>query len=121
MNAKVSPQLDAVPLRNLKVDLERGEPSLHKVNLAGGKVLDQARFLAGIEPKTVANDTGLSHSLVYRALKSDNPEAGDIGFVRLWNAMPDKFWLELGMLILKTRGSRRVRHLFEVEDERKAG
>lgn len=117
MNVKVSPRLDAVPLRNLKADLKRGETSLHKVNLAGGKVLDQARFLAGIEPKTVADDTGLSHSLVHRALKSDSPETGDIGFVRLWNAMPDAFWLELGMLILKTRGAKRVRHLFEVERE----
>lgn len=121
MNSNRSQALDAVPLRNAKATMKRGETSLQKVNLHGGKVLDQARFLAGVEPKAMANDTGISESLVHRALKSDDPSDGDIGFVRLWNSMSDAFWFELAMVILKTRGTRRVRHLIEVEDERRVG
>jgi len=121
MSSKSLSALADVPLRNAKASLRRGETEVQKVNLAGGKVLDQARFLAGVEPKAMAEDTQISESLVHRALKSADPSDGDIGFVRLWNAMPDAFWLELGLLILKTRGSKRVRHLFEVEDERKVG
>lgn len=106
------------PLRYAKADLREGEALVQKVNLSGGAALNQARFLARIEPKTMAEDTGLSESLVHRALKAEAASDGDIGFVRLWAAMPDAFWLELGLLILKTRGAKRVRHLFEIEDEK---
>jgi hypothetical protein len=106
-----------VPLRNLKATLKRGERAVQKLNVSGGEALNHARFLAGIEPKAIADDTGISHSLVLRALKARDAADGDLGFVRLWNAMPDAFWFELGLLILKTRGARRIRHSFEVEDE----
>lgn len=109
-----------VPLRNAKAGLGRSESVVRKLNLTGGEALNQARFLSGLEPKTIADDTGMSHSLVLRALKAREASDGDIGFVRLWNALPDAFWLELGLVILKTRGTTRVRHLFEVEDDRKA-
>lgn len=120
-NQSLASKLDTVPVRNLKAGLRKGEGAVQKLNVSGGKVLDQARFLAGVEPKAMAEDTQISESLVHRALKSDDPSNGDIGFVRLWHAMGDAFWLELGLLILKTRGSKRVRHLFEIEDDRKVG
>jgi len=115
-SGKIAPQLESVPLRNLKAGLRRGEGGLQKQNLTGGEALNHARFLAGIEPKAIADDTGVSHSLVLRALKARDAADGDLGFVRLWNAMPDLFWTELAMLILKARGSGRVRRCFEVDE-----
>lgn len=77
-------------------------------------MLNRARFLARVEPKAMADETHLSHSLVLRAFKGE----GDIGFARLWS-LSDDFWCELACQILETRGGK-VRRLFEVERERKA-
>lgn len=63
-----------------------------------GDVLEQARGVARIEPKQMADAMGISHSLVLRGLKS----ADHLSFHRLWE-LSDEFWLELILAIAKAR------------------
>ena len=111
MGDKSAAMLDAVPLRNAKAELRKGEGAVQKLKASGGEVLDRARFNARMEPKAMADAVDLSHSLVLRALGN---KGGDMGFIRMWESLPDEFWFELAVLILESRGAR-LRRVFEVE------
>lgn len=120
-NTVRDPRLD-VPLRNAKAELEpvqkltdSPEP-VHKLNPEAGEVLDLARSNARLEPKQMADDMGISHSLVLRGLKS-----GDhLSFHRLWE-LPDAFWAELLVAVAKKRRIATVRTTIEIESIKRVG
>lgn len=106
MNPTVAKQLDSVPLRSLKANLD----SVQKLN--PGELLDIARSIVRIEPKQMADTMDVSHSLVLRGLKD-----GQLNFGRLWE-LSDAFWLELVLLIIEARKLARVRREIVVDAER---
>lgn len=108
-------QLGAVPLRNAKADVRRGEGAVQKLNPEAGEVLDLARVNIRLEAKQMADAMGISHSLVLRGLKS----ADHLSFHRLW-FLPDEFWAELLIAIAKKRGGLRVRTTIDFDSEPKA-
>lgn len=107
--SSVRQQLDGVPLRSLKASLD----SVQKLN--PGELLDIARAVVRIEPKQMADDMDISHSLVLRGLKD-----GQLSFGRLWE-LSDAFWLELVVLIIEARKLAQVRRQIVVEAQRKVG
>jgi len=94
----IADRLLDVPLRTAKAALRKGEGPLRKLNRDAGDVLDLARGNARLEPKQMADDMGISHSLVLRGLKS----LDHLSFHRLWE-LPDAFWAELLIAIAKKR------------------
>lgn len=94
----VPDRLTDVLLRPLKAELKRGEGLVRFLNPDAGDVLEQARGNVQLEPKQMASDMDISHSLVLRGLKS----ADDLGFHRLWQ-LSDGFWAELLIAIARKR------------------
>lgn len=99
----------AAPLRNAKATLR----AVQKLNPEAGDVLDLARANADLEPKQMASDMGLSHSLVLRGLGSKD----DLGFHRLW-ILSDDFWGELLWAIAKRRKIATVRRSIDLPDRK---
>lgn len=96
------------------MELQRSKPDaseVRKLNPEAGKALEQARKAADLEPKQMADDCGVSHSLTLRALKS----ADDIGFHRLWE-LSDDFWAELIVAIAKRRRVATVRTTIDMDE-----
>jgi hypothetical protein len=114
MRETVARPLPTGPFRTAKVKRLRGESGLQKLNPAAGAVLDAARSAARLEPKQMAADMAISHSLVLRGLKS----ADHLSFHRLWE-LPDAFWRELLVAIADTRGIGFVRRSIALSDERR--
>lgn len=98
MAPSISDRLAGVPLRNAKATRLRGEGPVQKLNPAAGEVLDLARGNARLEPKQMAADMGISHSLVLRGLKG----VDHLSFHRLW-LLSDDFWTELIVALAKKR------------------
>lgn len=98
MADSVGDRLTNLPLRTAKAGLRRGEGPLRKLNPAAGDVLDLARGNVQMEPKQMADEMGLSHSLVLRGLKS----VDHLSFHRLWE-LSDAFWVELIIAVAKKR------------------
>lgn len=115
MSSSVDARLASLPLRNVKAATRRGEGPLQKLNPLAGEVLELARSNAQIEPKQMAADMGLSHSLVLRGLKS----ADHLSFHRLWE-LPDSFWTELLIAIAKRRRVATVRTSIEVDHKQRS-
>lgn len=116
MAPSVAERLNNLPLRNAKAGLVRGEGPIQKLNPLAGEVLDIARGLARLEPKQMADDMGISHSLVLRGLRS----VDHLSFHRLWE-LPDEFWAELLVAIAKARSVATVRTLIEMPQGRRVG
>lgn len=76
-----------------------------------GKALEEAARAAGLEPKQIADDMAVSHSLVLRGFKSEK----SLSFHKLWE-LPDRFWLELIFIVATKRGIARVRRQIEEKD-----
>ena len=114
-NGSIANRLPDVPLRNAKAGLRRGESAVQKLNPKAGEVLDLARGAAQIEPKQMADEMGISHSLVLRGLKS----ADHLSFHRLWE-LSDDFWLELVLLIAKRRGLAAIKRQLIVDLEKRS-
>ena len=108
-------QLNGIPLRSLKVELDRGEGGVQKLKEAGA-VLDKARLAAGLEAKQMADDMAISQSLVLRGLKG----VDHLSFHRLW-MLPDAFWLELIVLAIERRGMAEVRRQITIDANLKVG
>lgn len=115
MSSTVDPRLVGVPLRNAKATLRRGEAPVQKLKSGAGAVLEQARGIVGLEPKVMAGEMGISHSLVLRGLKS----VDHLSFHRLWE-LSDEFWIELIFAIAKQRGMQHVAVKRSIEDRRTA-
>jgi hypothetical protein len=116
MHPKVSERLDGIPVRSVKARLDSvpkltaDTEQVQKPKPAPGEVLEGARAAVRLEPKQMASDMDISHSLVLRGLKD-----GQLSFGRLWD-LPDAYWLELVMRIIEARKLARVRRrvVFEV-------
>lgn len=108
-------ELVSAPLRKAKVEQLRGEGPVQKLKGDAGDVLELARANARIEPKQMAVDMGISHSLVLRGLKS----ADHLSFHRLWE-LNDDFWAELLIAIAKKRGVALVRVSIDLLDRKRA-
>lgn len=102
MSQSLRNQLDNVPVRNLKAELQRRDSDLQKLKPHAGQVLKQAVDRADLEPKAIATDLNLSHSLVLRAFK-ESDEQSSISFHKLWE-LDDEFWRELLIVVAKARG-----------------
>jgi ribosome-binding protein aMBF1 (putative translation factor) len=108
-----------VPLRSLKASLRQGEsdsravqktnPEEKTLSKDAGEVLDLARSNARLEAKQMADDMGISHSLVLRGLKSED----GLSFHKLWE-LDDAFWAELLIAIARKRNVAIVRTTIEV-------
>lgn len=97
--------LDDVPMRQAKAGLDSAS---RQSNGDAGAVLDLARANAVLEPKVMAGEMEISHSLVLRGLKS-----GDLSFRRLWD-LDDDFWMALLVAIAQKRRIATVRTTIEV-------
>lgn len=101
MAPRVNGQLPPMLLPNAKADREplqklKGEARV--LNPEAGEVLDLARGNVRLEPKAMAGEMGISHSLVLRGLKS----ADHLSFHRLYE-LSDEFWIELFLAVAKKR------------------
>lgn len=104
MTATVSDARLDVHLRNAKATL----PAVQKLTNAGA-VLNRARAGADLEPKVMAGELGISHSLCLRALKS-----GEVSWRRLWE-LPDAFWAELLIAVAQERSIGAVRTTLDIQ------
>lgn len=124
MSANVAERLASLPVRNAKAALDRGEsdprtvqkmnPEDKPLNKDAGEVLDIARAAVRMEPKAMAEDMGVSHSLVLRGLKSDD----GLSFHKLWE-LSDEYWAELMMAVAQKRRIFIVRRTIEVPERRR--
>lgn len=110
MGQSLTDQLDDIPLRNVKAERLRGEGPVQKLNPDAGEVLDLARSNARIEPKQMADEMGISHSLVLRGLNAKD----HLSFHRLWE-LPDAFWAELLVAVARKRRVAQVRTTIDID------
>lgn len=103
MGDSMRDRLAQIHLRNVKAELKESESPVQQLKLDAGEVLDSARERIRMEPKQMAEEMDISHSLVLRGLKG----VDHLSFHRLW-VLSDDFWRELLVVIAKKRRVARV-------------
>lgn len=69
MRDKATAALADLPLRNLKAPLDAGETRRQKVTRPTGSMVEAAMNRAGLEPKQLADEMGVSPSFLLRGFK----------------------------------------------------
>lgn len=109
----IASKLLDVPMRQARARLPE---DARRLNPEAGEVLDLARGAVRLEPKQMADDMSISHSLVLRGLKS----ADHLSFHRLWE-LPDAFWVELILLVAQRKRLGQVQRRVIVDLDRVHG
>lgn len=102
-----------VPLKTLKAGLLRGETALNSIENAGDMV-QRALIRSGISQKEAALTMDINEGQLTRQLRGQE----HLSWQRLF-LLPDKFFLELLIVIAETRGIASVRT--QIEFERRVG